>query len=163
MGHFAKKLRVFVPWWSVNPILHEKNRRAQNFIGGFIMASSIPPLPEQMQQKNNGLAIAAGWLGIGAILMFLVGFVMAFVYPHVQVVCQGIAVLACLSGLVLGIVALVQIKNNPGQKGKGMAIIGIVIGGLTICAAPVLVIATLMILGPVIGNVFSKINSSLAH
>jgi len=121
------------------------------------------PLPEQMGQKNNGTAIAAGWLGISSILMFLIGFGLGFANPAVQVVCQGIAVVACLTALVLGIIALVQIKNNPGQKGNGMAITGIVIGGLTICAAPVLVITNLMIFGPAIGNVFSKINSSLAH
>jgi hypothetical protein len=127
------------------------------------MDSSVTPLPEQMQPKQNGLAIAAGWLGIGSILMFLIGFGLGLVVAYVQVLCQGIAVVACLIALVLGILALVQIGKHPGQKGTGMAITGIVIGGLTLCAAPVLVITNLMILGPSIGNVFSQINSSLGH
>jgi hypothetical protein len=127
------------------------------------MEAPVAPPPAPMKQKNNQLAIAAGWLGIGTLLMFLIGFVLDFAVSRVQIVCQGIAVMASLAGLVLGIIALVQIKNNPGQKGQGMAITGIVIGGLTICIAPVLVVTTLLILGPAIGNVFSKINSSLAH
>jgi hypothetical protein len=125
------------------------------------METPLPPLPDQPVQKNNGLALAAGWLGIGSIVMFLLGLGIGFVYPQVTFVCQTVAVLACLTGIILGIVGLVQIKNNPGQKGKGMAITGIVIGGLVVCAAPVIVITTLLILGPVIGNVFSKINSNL--
>jgi hypothetical protein len=34
MGHFAKKLRVFLPWWLVNPILHGKNGRAKILLIG---------------------------------------------------------------------------------------------------------------------------------
>ena len=125
------------------------------------MESPVAALPEQMDRKNNRLALAAGWLGIGSVVSFLIGFGIGFVILPASFVCQGVAVVACLAGLILGIIGLVQIKNNPGQKGKGWAITGIVIGGLTICIAPVLVISTLLILGPAVGNVFSKINSSL--
>jgi FtsH-binding integral membrane protein len=115
-----------------------------------------------MQSKNNGLAMAAGWLGIGAIVMAVVGFVVQIAAPGNGAFCSGLGVLAALVGLVLGIIGLEQISKNPGQKGKGMAIMGIVVGALVACVAPV-VIAVLLMLGPVIGNVFSSINSSLAH
>ena len=126
------------------------------------MESPLPPLPQQMQQKNNGLAIAAGWLGIGAIIMAVIGFVVQIAFPGNGGLCSGLGVLAALVGFVLGIIGLVQISKNPGQKGKGMAITGIVVGALVACVAPV-VIAILLMLGPVIGNVFSGINSSLVH
>ena len=35
-------------------------------------------------------------------------------------------------GLILGIVSLVQIKNNPNQKGKGLAIAAIIISSIGI-------------------------------
>ena len=126
------------------------------------MESPLPALPEPMQSKNNGLAMAAGWLGIGAIVMAVVGFVVQIAAPGNGAFCSGLGVLAALVGLVLGIIGLVQISKNPAQKGKGMAIMGIVVGALVACVAPV-VIAVLLMLGPVIGNVFSSINSSLAH
>jgi hypothetical protein len=126
------------------------------------MESSVPPLPDQMEKKNNGLAIAAGWLGIGAIVLAVIGFVVQIAAPGNGAFCSGLGVLVALVGFVLGIIGLVQISKNPGQKGKGMAITGIVVGALVACVAPV-VIAMLLMLGPVIGNVFSSINSSLAH
>ena len=125
------------------------------------METPLPHLPEQSGQKNNGLAVAAGWLGIGSIVMYLIGLGISFVLPQAQVICQGTGGLAGLVGIILGIIGLVQINKNPGQKGKGWAITGIVIGGLVICIAPVLVITTLALLGPAIGNVFSKINGTL--
>jgi hypothetical protein len=131
-------------------------------MGGFIMESPVPPLPEQMDQKNNRLAIAAGWCGFGAIVMAVIGFGVQIAIPGNGAFCSGLGVLAALVGFILGIIGLVQIGKNPGQKGKGMAITGIVVGALVACVAPV-VIAVLLMLGPVIGNVFSSINSSLAH
>ena len=126
------------------------------------MESPVPPLPEQGEQKNNGLAIAAGWCGIGAIVMAVIGFVVQIASPGNGAFCSGLGVLAALVGFVLGIIGLVQISKNPAQKGKGMAITGITVGALVACVAPV-VIAVLMMLGPVIGNVFSGINNGLVH
>lgn len=70
-----------------------------------------PPLesgshPPPHRDDNNGLAIAA-------LVTALVGLV-----------CGG-----SLLGLIFGIIALVQIRRT-GQRGRGMAISGIVIGGL---------------------------------
>jgi hypothetical protein len=125
------------------------------------METSPPSLPEQSGQKNNGLAIAAGSLGIGGLAITLIGFILSIAsLTTVLPFCYGIGILMGIVGLILGIVALVQIKNNPGQKGKGMAITGIILGALgvlSICLIP----AILLIFGPVVGNVFSEINGTL--
>ncbi len=71
------------------------------------------------QQKTNGLAIAAMVVGI-------VGVVAVFI---------GIGVFFAWIALPLGIVALVKInKSNGAEKGKGMAITGIVLGSLGVIA-----------------------------
>lgn len=62
------------------------------------------------QQKTSGLAIAA--------------LILAIFIPIV--------------GLVLGIIALSQIKNNPNLKGKGLAIAAIIIGSLTVVLAVII-------------------------
>jgi hypothetical protein len=122
------------------------------------------PLPEQPAQANNKLAIASGACGLGSIVISLAGILVGMLLPGGVLVCCGVAILAALVGLVLGIIALVQIKNNPDQKGKVWAIIGVVLGGIAVvllCLSPILVTTVLALLGPTIGNVFSKINSSL--
>jgi hypothetical protein len=70
--------------------------------------------------NTNPVAIAAGYVGLFAVLCF----------P---------APLA----LVLGIVALVQLKKKPEQHGKGRAIFAIVMGVLFSLPLPVLVVAGL--------------------
>ncbi|MHB1000098.1 MAG: DUF4190 domain-containing protein [Armatimonadota bacterium] len=62
------------------------------------------------QQKNSGLAIASLVLGILAFLTF------------------GIT---ALPGIILGIVAMGQIRHNSQLKGSGMAVAGITIGAVS--------------------------------
>ncbi len=124
-------------------------------------------------RKTNSLASTAGILGIAAIVVPLVGILISFLAPNLAIistVCCGLAVLMAIVGLILGIIALTQLKNRPGQKGKGLAVLGIVVGilgVLSICIIPLVVLfggaALLTILGPVIGNVFTEINSSLTN
>ncbi len=72
-------------------------------------------------QKNSGLAIASLVLG----LLFCVPF-------------------ASLVGLILGIVALNQIKNSGGAiQGRGMAIAGIVLGAISMAIGILYAIAVL--------------------
>ncbi len=123
------------------------------------MEMPATPLPEQPVRRNNGPAIAAGWSGIGSVVIFLIGFGVSFAFPGVQSFCLGIGGLACLAGFILGIIGLVQIKRHLDQKGKGWAITGIVIGAFFVCAAPVF--AIMLLLGPTVGNVFSGINGTL--
>jgi hypothetical protein len=118
--------------------------------------------------KNNTLALTAGIMGLGSIVLSLLGLLLNLLLPGVGILlCCGVAILVNLAALVLGIVGLVQIKNHPGQAGKGWAIVGIVFGGLSIlsiCLFPIFSVAILTLMGPIIGNVFTKINSTLvAH
>jgi uncharacterized membrane protein len=90
----------------------------------------LPPTPPAyIPQKTNTLAI--------------VGFVLAFFFAFV--------------GSILCIVALTQISNGGDvEKGRGLAIAGIIIG-----VVPVIVICVLALLGPVIGSVFSNIVTTI--
>jgi len=75
--------------------------------------------------------------------MALVGFILSFFFSFI--------------GSILALIGLIQISNSGGREGgKGLAIAGIIIGII-----PVLVIVVLMLLGPMIGDVFSNINNSL--
>jgi len=58
-----------------------------------------PPLPEKSSQKTSILAILS--------------LIFAFLFP--------------LVGLILGIIALSEIKKNPSLKGRGLAIAGVII------------------------------------
>ncbi len=73
-----------------------------------------PPPPAYSPQKKQGLAIASLILGICSIT---VGW------------CCSLGVLTAPVGIVLGIVSLVQIKNNPNENGgKPLSIAGIATG-----------------------------------
>jgi uncharacterized membrane protein len=63
----------------------------------------------QPQKTTNGMAIASFVLGI-------VGL--------------GTCSVTSILGLILGIVALSQLKKNPNETGKGLAIAGIIISSL---------------------------------
>jgi hypothetical protein len=69
--------------------------------------------------RRNGLAIAALCCGIGQIL---------------------IGILAGIPALILGIIALNQIKTR-GESGRGMAIAGIVLGAIGILGFIIIIIA----------------------
>lgn len=73
-----------------------------------------PPPPAYSQQKKQGLAIASLILGICSIT---VGW------------CCSLGLLTAPVGIALGIVSLVQIKNNPNENtGKPLSITGIATG-----------------------------------
>ncbi len=85
-----------------------------------------PPSGDGLQYvvpvNTNLLAILAGYAGLVSVLCFPAPF-----------------------ALVLGILALRQLKRNPDQHGKGRAIFGIVMG--TLCSLPIPVIAVMAALG----------------
>ncbi len=75
-----------------------------------------PPPPPFPRSKQTGLAVTSFVLGIASVTLGL---------------CCYFGILTAPIALVLGIVALVQIKNDPNKfGGKGFAIGGIVSGGL---------------------------------
>jgi hypothetical protein len=88
----------------------------------------------------------------------LLGLGLASVDPSIASLCNGISGFAWLAGIVLGIIGLVQISRHPGQKGKGWAIPGIVLGILRVC---IVTSSVLFLVNPVIGTVSTKISSTL--
>ena len=84
----------------------------------------VPPvyMPVVQQPKTNGLAVAG------------------FVCSIVGWFCCGIT---SIIGVILSIVALSQIKNRQ-EGGKGLAIAGIVIGGIVMVSAPLGVLAAFL-------------------
>jgi hypothetical protein len=75
-----------------------------------------PPPPPYPTQPQTGMAVTSMVLGIASMTL---GF------------CCYFGILTAPVALGLGIVSLVQIKNNPTRNGgKGMAISGIIMGGL---------------------------------
>jgi hypothetical protein len=127
------------------------------------METPLPPV-EPAISKNNQMALIAGILGLGSIAVALLGLLVSLVLPAAFLIFCGLGLLMDLVALVLGIIGLVQLKNHPEQKGKGLAITGIVFGGLAVvllCLSPVIITAVLALLGPVIGNVFSQVNNSI--
>lgn len=99
--------------------------------------------------KTNGLAITSLILGIVSIPMLL---------------CYGSGVLFGIAALITGLIARGQINKSGGaQGGGGMALAGIITGGIggVLVGGAIIVIAILLLLGPVVGNVFSNIVEGL--
>ncbi|MBE3066692.1 MAG: DUF4190 domain-containing protein [Chloroflexi bacterium] len=114
------------------------------------LPSVFPPAPV----KTNVLSIVSLVGGILGVLSLCASFI-----PFVGLVCIGLGVLCAIVSLFTGFIGLGQIKINA-EKGKGMAIAGIIMAGITLLGLVVMVIVNL-VLGPIIGNVFSEINSKL--
>lgn len=81
----------------------------------FYASPPPPPHVESQTQKQNGMAIASFVCGLLSILCC----------------CTGGFPFNILS-IALGIIALYQMKNDPNQTGKGMAIAGIILGSFSI-------------------------------
>ena len=126
----------------------EQGREGLDSVSG-ARSFKIPTDTTVISKNNlNNLAITSLVLGFLAIIVYI-----SF-GPQYPVVCIG------PSAIVTGVISLIQIKKQ-GSKGKGLAIAGIVIGTLTIIFA---VLATvLLLLGPVIGDVFNKVNSTIGQ
>jgi hypothetical protein len=84
----------------------------------------VPPSPEWSlgPPPANGLATAAMVVGIIAIL------------PALTIVFAVLAVWPGVLAIVLGAVGLSRAKHHPARPGRGQAIAGIVLGGLTVVA-----------------------------
>jgi hypothetical protein len=94
---------------------------------------------------------------------------------------SGLAIASLVSGIIgwillpiLGSIVAIVLGNSarketratpPRAGGDGLATAGIILGWVQVglLASAVCIIAVLMMLGPMIGNTFSTINSSLAQ
>jgi hypothetical protein len=73
-----------------------------------------------------------------------------------------LAMPALIGGLMAGPPIEEFEESGDGQSRKGLALVGILVGcGCLVIVLPVVVIAVLLLLGPAIGNVFSRISSGL--
>ena len=118
------------------------------------MEASFAPVPPPPPAKTNVLAIISLIGGILGLLGICLGII-----PVIGLFCSIPGGVFGLAAVVLGMIGINKTKVT-GEKGKGMAIAGLILGVLTllgVCVYSVIAIA----LGPSIGNIFSQINNSL--
>jgi hypothetical protein len=126
----------------------------------------LPPVPAAGGPKNNTMAVTSLSLGVASFVLLCLSVVFALVpvIGFASIFCLGLGILLGIGALLTGIIAFSQIKSR-GEQGNGMALAGAVMGGLQIlmvvCILPVVLIAVLTIMGPLVGQVFSTINASL--
>lgn len=100
-------------------------------------------------KKTNGLAVASLVIGVLA-------------WP--LACCYGAGIPLGLAALVMGLIGLRQVKSNPSElSGQNVAIAGAILGGISTITGVVILLSlgSLTLLGPQIGDVFSKVNESL--
>lgn len=109
----------------------------------FSSTPSPTPVSTLSQSKNaNGLSITSLVLGIVAIPLSL---------------CYGVGSFFGIAAMITGFIARNQVK-----EGNGIATAGIITGCIsTLPVICIIIFNALVILDPILGNVFSKINSSL--
>jgi uncharacterized membrane protein HdeD (DUF308 family) len=91
-----------------------------------------PPLPRYAVAPQQGLSVASLILGI---------FTVTFGWCYVGILTGPIAI-------ILGIISLIQIKNNPERNtGKPMAIAGIVMGAVYFLLVAIFIIFAVLMQG----------------
>ena len=91
--------------------------------------------PPPAAPRGSAASVSTSGFAVAALVLGILGVCTA---------CVGVGAIAGLIALVLGIVALVQIgKPEKPERGKGLAITGIVLGGLSLVIVP-LAIAVLL-------------------
>ena len=115
-----------------------------------------PPTPSPFSPgapKNNTLAIISLVLGIAGLPFLCLSFVLAF--------CGCFSGLLAIAALITGFMARTQIQAS-GESGNGIALAGMIIGGLQIvlimCGVCFFILVALV---PAIGEIFSGIISGL--
>jgi hypothetical protein len=99
--------------------------------------------------KTNSLAITSLVLGIVSLPLLF---------------CYGSGIPFGIAAIVTGLIGRNQIKASNGlERGEGLALAGIITGGIgaVLIGGAIVVIAILLLLGPVVGNVFSNIIEGL--
>ena len=96
------------------------------------MSFSESQANETVSPQVNKLAKAALIANVSAVVVILCGAFLTIIMPHAfflfETVFIGFGTLASAIGLLLSIAALLQMKKEPGQEGKVLAILSIVIG-----------------------------------
>lgn len=97
-------------------------------------AGPVYPAPVYPARPSSGVAIAAMICGI-------VGFVFSWATLFIL-----IPVLVSIAAVILGHVALGQLKKNPNLGGRGMAITGLVLGYIPIAITLILLVIAIIAL-----------------
>lgn len=123
------------------------------------MQDNLPPVTPSSfsvpigEPKNNSLAMVSLGLSLAGLPFLCFSVMLTF--------CGCFAGLLGLSALITGFIARNQIKIS-GEKGSGMALAGMIIGGsqilLVICFA---IFALAIALVPALGELFSNLSSGL--
>jgi hypothetical protein len=116
------------------------------------METPVMQAPPPPATKTNVLSIVSLVVGIVGLL----GLCVAVFIPVAGPICDG---LLAIGALVTGFLGMSQ-TGKTGEKGKGLAITGLILGIIAVLGACLLGIGTAF-LGPVIGNVFSSISNNL--
>ena len=120
------------------------------------MQTPVEQMPPAPAQKTNVLSIVSLVTGIIAVLGMCIGII-----PFAGLFCSIPGGLCAIAALITGFLGTSQTKQKA-EKGRGMAITGIVLGAIALLGICVLIIISL-VAGPVIGNVFSQISSGLTN
>lgn len=112
------------------------------------METPVSPSPTQ---KNNVLSIVSLVTGIIAFLSICAVWI-----PVAGQICMG---LFGLASIITGFIGLGQVKRTM-EKGKGMAIAGIILGVLALIGLCLAIVIPL-IFGPAISNVFYDLQYEL--
>ena len=119
-----------------------------------IPVEQMPPPPPPPAGKTNALALISLIVGI----VGLIGICIAIFVPVAGPICTGILAIAAI---VTGFLGMSQANKNA-EKGRGMAISGLVIGVVTILAACLIGIGH-AVLGPQIANLINQMSSGMMN
>jgi hypothetical protein len=113
------------------------------------MSQPLPPVqPVSPTSKTNTLALVSLIVALAPIILIFIPYL------------NCISLLCPIAAIILGIIGLTQV-NKTMQRGKGMAIAGIIIGAFWIVLVPIILIAGVSLFGPIISNIFNQIQNSL--
>jgi hypothetical protein len=119
------------------------------------MQTSLPPAPPIPAQKTNILSIISLIAGILGLLLVCLGLI-----PLVGWVFALFGGIFGIAALVLGFLGMNQVKKNA-EKGRGLAIAGLVIGILLVVWGCLYIIGIAVAGGSFLSGILSSVSNSV--